>query len=130
VFCLILWIWRNEQIPSQFSACWTLPAELCNFESYHILILHQSSPKMKPKFQNYLQYKWNIRRGRKEIKSKVVLLPCASAQPLDMSCPTSGIAQHQMQPSNKWSQGISIVRTSILSLTDQLWNHYHAPFKL
>jgi hypothetical protein len=61
--------------------------------------LHQSSPKMKPKFQNYLQYKWNIRRGQKEIKSKVVLLPCASAQPLDTSCPTSGIAQHQMQPS-------------------------------
>jgi hypothetical protein len=85
--------------------------------------LHQSSPKMKPKFQNYLQCKWNIRRGRKEIKSKVVLLPCASAQPLDTSCPTSGIAQHQMQPSNEWSRGISMVRTSILSLTGQLWNH-------
>ena len=63
-----------------------------------------------------------------------MLPPCALEQPLDMSCPSSGIVQHQMQPNQEHKQDQSQqadfdinnnnMHRATLALTDQLYSYY------
>lgn len=65
---VLLNIVMREQIPFQFSACWTHPVELCSSGSYHTQSLHQNSPRTNSKYK-----KTTLRRNKisiKEVKAK------------------------------------------------------------